>query len=48
VESVPSIFSFDEKGDLVVAEEIPEALEAMVKFACEGCPAAALTAVEET
>ena len=47
VESVPSVFSLDEEGNLVIAEEIPEALSGKVRFACEACPASALTAIDE-
>jgi ferredoxin len=47
VEAVPSVFSFDAADNLVIAEGIPEALYTKVRFACEACPATALTAVDE-
>jgi ferredoxin len=47
VEAVPSVFSFDAGDKLVIADDIPEVLYAMVRFACEACPAGALTAIDE-
>jgi ferredoxin len=47
VETVPEVFSFDDDARLVIVEQIPAALGAKVRFACESCPSQALLVEED-